>query len=284
MQAGRPPIELDRRLELVRLGQGVDATGEFHPDALARTFAACDDYARRIADFGCDQVRFVATSAARDARNRHTFLRGVRERFGVDAEIISGDEEAELSFAGALSGVSASGVVLVFDIGGGSTELVVGDADGCIRRARSLDIGSVRVTERFFANRPPTPDEIAAAAGEVGAMLDDSGIDFASVDHAIGVAGTVTSMAAAVLQLPAYDRATVHGAVLSSDQIETTSRDWLAATLDEMVARPGMHPLRAEVLPAGSLIVAGIVRRLGTGEVQVSETDILDGIAHQLLA
>lgn len=280
---GEPPREIDRRLELVRLGQGVDATGEFHPDALARTFAACDTYARLIDAYGCDAVRFVATSAARDARNREEFLSGVRARFGVEAEVISGDEEAQLSFSGAISGVRTSGAVLVVDIGGGSTELVVGDADGAIVRAASLDVGSVRVRERFFAHYPPTPSEITDAQAFIDGLLDASGVDFASIDTAIGVAGTVTSLAAAVLELPVYDRARVHRARLDRPAIERTSVDWLASTLDEMIARPGMHPLRAEVLPAGSLILAAIARRLPC-DIIVSETDILDGIARGLLA
>ena len=284
LESGTPPVELDRQLELVRLGQGVDATGQFAPEALVRTFTACDTYADRIRELGVDKVRFVATSAARDASNREVFLAGVRERFGVEAEIISGDEEARLSFAGALSGVAASGRVLVFDIGGGSTELVVGTASGEVERAVSLDVGSVRVTERFFAHSPPTDDEIAAARAFVDGLLDGSGIDLTSVDTAIGVAGTITSLAAASLGLRVYDRRLVHGLNLTRHTIETVSADWLSSTLAQMIARPGMHPLRAEVLPAGSLILTQIVSRRSTGGVTVSETDILDGIAHDLLA
>ena len=283
MEDAHPPRELDRRLELVRLGQGVDQTGKFHPDALARTFAACESYARIIGGFGCDAVRFVATSAARDVANREQFFAGVRERLGVEADIVSGDEEARLSFSGALSGVEASGRVLVIDIGGGSTELVLGEASGEVLSAVSLDVGSVRVTERFFTDRPPTATQVADARDFAGQLLDDSGIDFSSVTTAIGVAGTVTSMSAALQRLPAYDRARVHGSVLAVKDIEAITTDWLAATLDDMVSRPCMHPLRAEVLPAGSLILSELVRRLDIGAVLVSETDILDGIAYRLL-
>lgn len=275
--------ELERRLELVRLGQGVDASGEFHPEALARTFAACDDYARIIDSYECVAVRFIATSAARDARNRDDFLAGVRARFGVEAEVISGAEEAQLSFSGALSGVKAQGIVLVIDIGGGSTELVLGESNGRIHHACSLDIGSVRITERYFEHRPPTTREIEQARAMISSLWEKSGIEFARVNTAIGVAGTVTSMSAAIQQLPVYDRAKVHGSVLTEAEIAATSRDWLSATLAQMVSRPGMHPLRAEVLPAGSLILDELVRRLRTGGVVVSETDILDGIVGQMI-
>lgn len=284
VEDGQPPRELDRRLELVRLGQGVDRTGEFHPDALARTFAACEGYARIVEGFGCEEVRFVATSAARDAGNREEFFSGVRERLGVSVDIISGEEEARLSFSGAVSGVSVVGRVLVCDIGGGSTELVLGEAGGDILQAVSLDVGSVRVTERFFEDRPPSAAQVAAARAFVGFALDGCGIGLSSVTTAIGVAGTVTSMSAARQGLPVYDRAKVHRSVLTAADIEAISADWLSATLDDMVSRPGMHPLRAEVLPAGSLILSELVRRLPTQAVVVSETDILDGIAHCLLA
>lgn len=284
LSAGDPPEELERRLELVRLGQGIDATGEFHPDALRRTFEACDEFAALIESRGCDRIRFIATSAARDARNREEFMSGVKHRFGVDPEIISGDEEAELGFRGALSGVEARGRTLVFDIGGGSTELVTGDADGRIGRAVSLDMGSVRITERFFSHRPPQRSEVLQAREFVNDLLDGSGIDLTSVDTAIGVAGTVTSTAAAVLGLSAYDRSKVHRLRMSSADVERISADWLSCSLEQMIAKPGMHPLRAEVLPAGSLIFTEIARRLRMGCVIVSETDILDGTAHQMLS
>ena len=166
-------VEIDRRLQLVRLGQGVDATGEVHPDALARTFAAIDDHAAVIREFGCEKVRFVATSAARDARNRDAFFEGVRSRLGVDAEIIPGTEEAELSFQGAIGGVGASqGPVLVIDIGGGSTELITGSTSGAISHAISLNVGSVRLKERFLHSDPATEEEIDEAAAFIDGLLD----------------------------------------------------------------------------------------------------------------
>jgi exopolyphosphatase/guanosine-5'-triphosphate,3'-diphosphate pyrophosphatase len=172
--------EVDRRLELVRLGQGVDATRRFHPDALARTFAAVDTYAARIRELGVGQVRFLATSAARDVSNRDEFFDGVRDRLGVDVDVISGDEEARLSFLGALSGGPvAVGPVLVMDVGGGSTELILGDLDGTVRVACSLDMGSVRIRERFLAGDPPTAAEVGAARAFVDQLLDSSGIPLA---------------------------------------------------------------------------------------------------------
>ena len=157
------PAEVVRDLRLVRLGQGVDATRTFHPDALTRTFAAIDDYAARLHELGVDRVRFLATSAARDVTNRHELFEGVRRRLGIDVEVIAGDEEARLAYLGALSGGRvASGPVLVMDVGGGSTELILGDLDGTIRAARSLDVGSVRIRERLLHGDPPTAAEIAA--------------------------------------------------------------------------------------------------------------------------
>lgn len=280
--AGEPLQEVARELQLVRLGQGVDATGEFHPEALARTFAACDDYAALIAGHRVEQVRFIATSAARDARNREEFFAGVSARLGVVPEVIEGDEEARLSFAGAISGVPATGTVMVFDIGGGSTELVVGAPTGQVHSASSLNIGSVRITERFFDHRPPRPAEVALARDFVRQALASVGVDFAGVATAIGVAGTVTSLAAASLGLRVYDRALVHGSCLSADRIQSISEAWLTHTTNELIEEHHLHPMRAEVLPAGSLILREIAQQLRV-PVTVSETDILDGIAQQML-
>ena len=214
-------VELDRRTEIVRLGQGVDATGEFHPDALARTFAATDAYAALIRDAGVPsrRTRFVATSASRDARNREVFFAGIRDRLGVTPEVISGDTEAQLSFAGALSRVDpAAEPVLVIDIGGGSTELIVGSGAGVVESAISLDIGSVRLTERFLrAAHPPEPADVAAAAAHVDALLDSTGIDFPAVGTWIGVAGTATTLAGVHLGLERYDRERVHGSVIARE-------------------------------------------------------------------
>lgn len=278
-------VEIDRQTRLARLGQGVDATGEFHPDALARTFAILDEYAALISAHGVATTRFVATSAARDASNRHLLHQGVEDRLGVALEVISGDEEARLSTAGVLSGVDAPLPVLVIDIGGGSTELVVLGEGKAVQSAISLDIGAVRVKERFLRTEPPTDAELAEARGYIGQLLDGSGTDFESVATAIGVAGTVTSLAADHLGLTEYSRDAVHQNVLTRDVIVDTSRRWLTMTTPEIVeSSPIMHPLRAAVIGAGSLILDEISARVPSGEIVVSETDILDGIALGMLS
>ena len=279
-------VDLDRRTEIVRLGQGVDATGEFHPDALARTFTATDAYAAVIRDAGVrpENLRFVATSATRDARNREVFLTGITERLGVRPEVISGDTEAALSFAGALSRIRpAAEPVLVVDIGGGSTELVVGSAAGRVQSAVSLDVGSVRLTERFLSAHPAEEAAVAAAAGYVDGLLDTTGIDFAGIGTWIGVAGTATTLAAVHLGLARYDRERVHGSTISLPALRALSDRLAGATVAEIRALPSMHPGRADVVTAGTLIAVRIAARLGVAEWVVSESDILDGIALELV-
>ena len=275
--------ELAREVRLARLGQGVDATGEFHPDALARANVIFEEYAGLIDTEGTDEVRFVATSAARDVSNRAEFERNVRDRLAVAVDVITGDEEARLSTMGVLSGVDAHTPALVFDIGGGSTELIVVDDGAAVRSALSLDIGAVRIKERFLHSDPATADEVAAAREHVGALLDGAGVDFPALKSAIGVAGTVTSVAASVLGLQQYSRQAVHETVLSRADIDRTVSRWLAQTAEQTAAEPCMHPLRAAVLGAGGLILDEISRRVPGGAVLVSETDILDGIALGLL-
>lgn len=275
--------ELAREARLARLGQGVDATGEFHHDALQRTFAVCDEYADLLRHFGVERTRFVATSVARDVRNRQLLLDGVRERLGVEVEVISGDEEARLSSAGVLSGFTAPAPVLVLDIGGGSTELVLIDGKAQVSWACSLDVGAVRVRERFLHDDPPSPEQTAAARRFVGELLDGTGIDFGEVVTAVGVAGTVTSAAARVLGLAEYARDAVHGAALSREQVGEATLHWLTTPVAVIEQEPCMHPLRAGVIGAGALILDEISARIPTGVILVSETDILDGIALQML-
>lgn len=279
-------VELERRTEIVRLGQGVDATGEFHPDALTRTFVATEAYAALVRDAGVrpEHVRFVATSAARDARNRETFFAGIRQRLGVTPEVITGDAEAALSFAGALSGVTpAAEPVLVVDIGGGSTELVLGGLDGEVRAAVSLDVGSVRLTERFLGAGPPDPAAVAAAAAHVDALLDGTRMDLAGVGTWIGVAGTATTLVAVHLGLEHYDRSRVHGAVLPRPALDALFVQLAASTVEEIRELPSMHPGRADVVTAGALIAVRIAARLPVDGLLVSESDILDGTALALL-
>lgn len=282
--AGNTLREVDRRLELVRLGQGVDATHRFHPDALARTFEAVDAYAARIRDLDVDRVRFLATSAARDVSNRHEFFAGVRDRLGVDVDVITGDEEARLSFLGALSGGPVEdGPVLVMDVGGGSTELILGDVDGSVRVARSLDMGSVRIRERFLAGDPPTAGEIATARDFVDELLDSSGVPIGEACTWIGVAGTSTSLSAISQGLVEYDRVRVHNSTVEVVEIDRLGEELLATPVaDIMAAYPMLQRLRAEVICAGALIVARVAARVG-GAMTVRETDILDGATLELL-
>ena len=277
------PQELAREVRLARLGQGVDATGEFHPDALARTFAVCDEFAQIIRAHGAEKVRFVATSAARDVTNRQLLIDGVRERPGVEMDVIPGQEEARLSSAGALCAVDVTPPTLILDIGGGSTELVLADGAGTIVHSVSLNVGSVRLRERFLHTDPPTPEEQRASREFVGDLLDGSGIDFAAVASAVGVAGTVTSVAARALGLEAYSRDAVHGLVLGRDDIRDANSHWLATPVSEIEGEPCMHPLRAGVIGAGTLILDEIAARIPSQKILVSETDILDGIALELL-
>jgi exopolyphosphatase / guanosine-5'-triphosphate,3'-diphosphate pyrophosphatase len=278
--------DLDRRLEIVRLGQGVDASGEFHADALRRTFAVVDQYAELIkkADVPVANVHFVATSAARDARNRDSFFAGIKQRLGVLPDVISGATEAQLSFVGALSRITPEGEpVLVMDIGGGSTELITGSAAGEMYSAISLDIGSVRVTERFLKQNPVAADDLALAIEYVDDLVAGSGVDFASIGTWIGVAGTATTLAGVYLELAHYDREQVHGAVIPLPALHELLHRLAQMTVEEIRALPSMHPGRADVITGGALIEARIAARLNVGDLIVSESDILDGIALRLI-
>ncbi|MBK8461779.1 MAG: Ppx/GppA family phosphatase [Nigerium sp.] len=275
--------ELFRDLRLTRLGQGVDATGEFHPDALARTLAACDEFAAVIEDFGVERLRFVATSAARDARNRDDFYAGVRARLGVDAEIISGAEEAQLSFDGALAALpDAAAPALVMDIGGGSTELVTG-RPGAPAHGISLDMGSVRVRERFLHSDPPSAAEIAEASAFIDGLLDASGVDFAAQRTWIGVGGTATSLAAIAQDLEAYDRTRVHRSTITRGALESLATRLLTSPVATVLEIPTMVPGRADVICAGALISHRVGVRMRV-DLRVSEADILDGLVAEMLA
>jgi exopolyphosphatase/guanosine-5'-triphosphate,3'-diphosphate pyrophosphatase len=279
-------VEIERRLEIVRLGQGVDATGEFHPDALQRTFAAVDSYAGLIsrARVPADRIHFVATSASRDARNRDDFFAGVQSRLGVVPDVISGDEEARLSFAGALGAIRPTAEpVLVMDIGGGSTELIMGSAAGQLERGVSLDIGSVRLTERYLKVNPPVPEDVGEAVRHIDALLDDCGLPLNTVAAWIGVAGTATTLGGVFLGLEAYDRSRVHGTVLPRDDLETLTARLATMTIEQIRALPSMHPGRADVITAGALIACRVASATDAPAMTISEQDILDGIALDLL-
>ena len=277
--------DLDRRLILTRLGQGVDATGRFHPDALERTLAAFAEYAGVIAGFGVERIRLAATSAARDASNRDEFFAGARRLLGVDAEIISGDEEAALSFRGALTALpDVAAPALVMDIGGGSTELVLGSGGTTphIDHGLSLDIGSVRVRERFLAGDPPTAARVAEASGYIDSLLDSSGIPFADVATWIGVGGTATSLSALNQRLPEYDRTRVHASTMRRADLHSLADKLLTSSVAQVRELPSMHPKRADVICAGALIADRVGRRVPV-DLTISESDILDGIALGLL-
>ena len=274
--------ELVREMRMVRLGEGVDRTGRLSEAALERVFSAIDEYAATIARHGAEVVRFCATSAARDADNAAVFAEGVRARLGVAPEVVTGDEEAQLSYDGAtrsLAGRDLAAPVLVVDIGGGSTELILGDGHGHVRAARSLDIGSVRMTERYLRSDPPTTAEVAEAAAAVGAAIDASDVPLAEARTVIGVAGTITTVAAGVLGLDRYDRAAIDHAELAFTDVHALTARLLAMTVAERRALPYLHPGRADVIGAGALILDEVLRRTTADTLLVSEADILDGIA-----
>lgn len=286
-------LELDRRMTIVRLGQGVDKTGRLAPEALERTFAACREYAEVIREKGADKVRFVATSASRDASNREDFVRGVLDILGVEPEVITGDEEAELSFTGATKELTGRDDLakpyLVVDIGGGSTEFVVGDDQ--VRAARSVDIGCVRMTERHLVRDgavtdPPTPDQITAMRADIEAALDlaEKTVPLREARTLVGLAGSVTTVSAIAQNLPEYDSEAIHHSRISYDRVREITTSLLNSTHAERAAIPSMHPGRVDVIGAGALVLLSIMERVGAEEVVVSEHDILDGIAFSTAA
>jgi exopolyphosphatase/guanosine-5'-triphosphate,3'-diphosphate pyrophosphatase len=283
--AGEAPrlTELTRQMEIVRLGAGVDRTGELAPTALERTFAALRRYAADIERFGATSVRMVATSATRDARNRDELVTGVRAILGVDPEVVSGDEEAALSYAGAAAELpGAAAPILVADIGGGSTELVLGDASGVLA-ARSVNIGCVRMAERHLRGDPPDPAEAAAVVADVNAALDLAArtVPLERAATLVGVAGTVTTVAALAAGLPEYSSERIHLLATPPDAVAEVTGKLLTMTHDERAALPVMHPGRVDVIAAGALVLRTLVERVGL-PVIASERDILDGIAFSL--
>lgn len=282
-------VECARRMEIVRLGQGVDRTGRLAPEALERTFAACRQYAAVIEEHGAEKVRFVATSASRDAENRDDFVRGVLDILGVEPEVITGDQEAAFSFDGATKELTGRDDLakpyLVVDIGGGSTEFVVGDDR--VRAARSVDIGCVRMTERHLVRDgvvadPPSAEGAEAIRADVAAALDlaAESVPITSAGTLVGLAGTVTTVAAIALDLKEYDSEAIHHSRVSLEQVREITARLLASTHAERAAIGAMHPGRVDVIVSGALILQAVMERTGAREVVVSEHDILDGIAH----
>ncbi|GAB3658186.1 Ppx/GppA phosphatase family protein [Actinocorallia lasiicapitis] len=279
--------DVEREMRIVRLGEGVDQTGELSPAALERTFTEMRGYAELIKRHGAEKVRVVATSATRDARNRGDFVTGVNDIFGVKPEVVSGEEEAQLSFTGATKDLVAlrpARPYLVVDIGGGSTEFVVGAST--VDAARSMDIGCVRMTERHFAGaNPPSPEQISNAVADIDAALRTAK-ETVPIDEArtlVGLAGSVTTVAAISLGLETYQPDRIHLSRITAVQVHEITRKLLHMTHSERAALGVMHPGRVDVIGAGALILDRIMREYGFGAVVVSEHDILDGIAWSLV-
>ncbi|KAB1986314.1 Ppx/GppA phosphatase family protein [Streptomyces triticiradicis] len=283
--------DLDRRMTIVRLGQDVDRTGRLAPEALERTFDACRVYARIIEEHGAERLRFVATSASRDAENRGEFVRGVLDILGVEPEVVTGDQEAEFSFTGATRELAGRDDLatpyLVVDIGGGSTEFVVGTEHA--RAARSVDIGCVRMTERHLVRDgvvtdPPTAEQVAAMRADIEAALDlaEETVPLREARTLVGLAGSVTTIAAIALDLQEYDSERIHHSRISLERVREITEWLLRSTHAERAAIGSMHPGRVDVIGAGALVLLSIMERTGAREVVVSEHDILDGIAFQV--
>jgi exopolyphosphatase/guanosine-5'-triphosphate,3'-diphosphate pyrophosphatase len=273
-----------RRMEVVRLGEGVDRTGRLSDAALTRTFGVLDEYAEVIHSHAVDRVRMVATSASRDAANRDVFVAGVVERLGVEPEVVTGEQEAALSFEGATRELRGTPLFaspyLVVDIGGGSTEFVLGDDEG-LQSSRSVDIGCVRLTERHLRDDPPTIAQVEAAVRDIEAAIDDAAttvrIDAAST--LVGLAGSVTTVVALALGLTEYDATRIHHTRIPAAVVAAVTQRLLAASRAERAEIPVMHPGRVDVIAGGALVLDTILRRCGFDCVVASEHDILDGIA-----
>jgi exopolyphosphatase/guanosine-5'-triphosphate,3'-diphosphate pyrophosphatase len=278
-------VDVERLMRIVRLGEGVDRTGRLADAAIERTRVALVDYAATIRAAGAERIRMVATSASRDAENAEAFRAVVRDVLGVEPEVITGDEEARLSFAGAVRGLPVEGPHLVVDIGGGSTEIVLGSSSltgsNTVMAARSVDVGCVRLTERHLHSDPPTPEQIAAAESDVRAAvtLARQTVPVEQAHNFIGLAGSVTTVAALALGLRSYDPERIHHARVSFDRVAEVTEILLASTHAQRAALPVMHPGRVDVIGAGALVLRVIMEEVGAREVVASEHDILDGIA-----
>jgi exopolyphosphatase / guanosine-5'-triphosphate,3'-diphosphate pyrophosphatase len=281
--------DVERVMQVVRLGEGVDRTGRLSDAALQRTFAATEEYARTCKRLGAERVRFVATSASRDAENRDVFVSGVQDRIGVEPQVVAGSEEAALSFTGATRELLADGLTgpfVVVDLGGGSTEVVRGGTS--VEAALSVDIGCVRMTERHLAGDPPTATQIEAARDDIEAALDRVAavVPLDGASALVGLAGTVTTITACALDLPTYDAARIHRTRLPVDAVRDACDRLLHMSREQRAALPYMHPGRVDVIGGGALIWRCVVDRLvacsGITEVVTSEHDILDGIAFSI--
>jgi exopolyphosphatase/guanosine-5'-triphosphate,3'-diphosphate pyrophosphatase len=286
--------DIHREMRIVRLGEGVDATGRFAPEALARTRAALADYADLLVAHGVSRVRMVATSATRDAANRDEFFAMTAQVLGAAvpgavAEVITGHQEAELSVRGAVGELdSAAGPFVVVDLGGGSTEVVLGDPVGGVSASYSADIGCVRLTERCLHSDPPTADEVATARGVTRELLGEA-LRAVPVRHArtwVGVAGTMTTLSALAHHLIEYDAGVIHLSRVGFSDLRAVCDQLIGMTREQRAALGPMHPGRADVIGGGAIVVQELAQSLaehaGIDELVVSEHDILDGIALSL--
>jgi exopolyphosphatase / guanosine-5'-triphosphate,3'-diphosphate pyrophosphatase len=285
-EADQSLTEIIREMRIVRLGEGVDKTKSFSEAALTRTKVAVEEYAKFIKQHSVEKIRFVATSATRDAKNRDIFFLMVREILGVEAEVISGEEEAALSFAGATRSLAnkLESPFLVIDLGGGSTELVVGQQTPTA--AYSMNVGCVRMTERHTPGGNPTASQEKAIRADVREALAAARekVDISEVKNVIGVAGTVTTVAAHALKMNKYDPDVLHGAEISNQQVSQTAADFIRLSFDERAALPYMHPGRVEVITAGAIVLDEIITDLKADKLIASERDILDGVAWSIVA
>jgi len=281
---------LTREMTITRLAAGVDATGRLDDAALERSLAAIAAYRWVWERHGVtDRVRIAATSAVRDAEDRERFFAGVRDITGSDAEVISGEEEAALAFAGAAQAVDVAAPTAVIDIGGGSTELIVGDSDGAPAASVSLQLGCVRVTERHLGDDPPTPEQVAEARALIEEQLDHAdrvlasqGADLAGAAALVGVAGTVTTIGALHLGLATYEESRIHGCRVPAAPLRQLSARLVSATAAQRAVLGPMQPGREDVIHGGALVLEGVVDRFGFDEVVVSEADNLDGMIASL--
>jgi exopolyphosphatase / guanosine-5'-triphosphate,3'-diphosphate pyrophosphatase len=275
---------LERRNTITRLGQGVDATGRLDPDAVDRTVAVLREYRQVMDHHGVERLRITATSAARDAANSADFFAAAEAAVGQRPELITGDEEGRLSFLGATAELDAAlGPFLVVDIGGGSTEVILGTSE--VDAVRSLDMGCVRVTEKHLEHDPPQPEELSNALAWVGDHLEDLLREVPGVATArtlVGLAGTVTTVAAVEIGLETWDRDAIHHFRLTREAVEDVFRTLATEPLADRVHNPGLEEARADVIVGGCCVLVALLRRLGVDEVLVSEADILDGLVMSL--
>lgn len=277
--------EVLRTMEIVRLGQGVDQNKAFHPDAIARTLTAVTLFRDQIASKGVEKIRFCATSATRDATNRNLFIDGVRDILGVEVEVIPGEEEAALSFMGATKELDQSnGPFLVVDIGGGSTEFVYGDKK--VISAKSVNIGCVRMSERHLNTQPPTMAQISQAIVDIDIAITQAAsvVPITTAKTLVAVAGTATTVAAAALNLPEYDRHIIHLSKISAPAVHKVAGSFQSMSKDEISSLGYMHPGRVDVITAGALVLSRIMAATGASEFVASESDILDGMAWSLIS